>query len=135
MSLYNLLQGVNSQAEIALALIGNPDVGRFRDGWLELDSEGQPRVAIYTRNGGGNRECWADDPESCTDCTAHKMRALTEHPQYLSDADDSFDSTYATVYFSVPAEYVDEVRKIASPTPVDTDARWESVIRAIGGAK
>lgn len=37
MSLYNALFGNNSLAQIAMAAIGNPDVGRFRDAWVEMD--------------------------------------------------------------------------------------------------
>lgn len=35
---------------------------------------------------------------------------IPKHPNYLKDKDDSFDCTYASVYYSVPEEYKDECR-------------------------
>jgi hypothetical protein len=114
------------------------DVGRFRDAWAEIgDSHGVPelRIAIYTRNGGGNRQ----DYEAQTE----KMR---QHPCYLFDQDDKFDSTYATYYFRFPPivpahlaetqgvtqEYWDKmyerIRAGAHQEPVDTDKRWQDAI-------
>lgn len=61
MSLYNMLFGVNPASGVILATLGlKPDeVGRFRDCFI---SDGQ--IAVYTRNGGGNRRCsHAEDPE------------------------------------------------------------------------
>jgi hypothetical protein len=82
------------------------DVGRFRDAYI---ADG--KIAIYTRNGGGNRECWethgdGDDPGcSCPGCIIEEV--LPQHPHYLYDEDDDFDSTYATIYFSFPTEYAE----------------------------
>lgn len=55
MGLYNMLHGMNPMADQLLACLGltRSDVGRFRD--ISV-SEGS--IAVYTRNGGGNRECW-----------------------------------------------------------------------------
>lgn len=62
MSLYNLLFGTNPQADVLLAALGlsRGDVGRFRDTFID----GQRQlIAVYTRNGGGNRDCWCDGSE------------------------------------------------------------------------
>jgi hypothetical protein len=62
--------------------------------------QGDYVVAIYTRQGGGNRECWCDDYDNHEDyCLSANNEELTNHPNYLSDSDDDFDSTYATFYF------------------------------------
>jgi len=56
--MYNLIHGRNPAAGIILATLGfrPEDVGRFRDAFI---TEG--KIAIYTRNGSGNRNCWHED--------------------------------------------------------------------------
>jgi hypothetical protein len=59
--MYGMLFGQNPQADVILATLGltRDSVGRFRDAYV---ADGQ--IVVYTRNGGGNRECWhADEPE------------------------------------------------------------------------
>lgn len=90
MSLYNALFGRNPASEFLLALVG-VDLGavpRFRDASL---SEDRKRVVIYTRTGGGNREYYEAENE-----------AMTENPNFISDYDDDFDSTYAYWEFGIP---------------------------------
>jgi len=61
MSFYNLIFGENPASDVLLATLGlsRDDVGRFRDCFV---SDG--KIVVYTRNGGGNRECWhLDEPE------------------------------------------------------------------------
>jgi len=56
MSLYSLVFGENLAGEAILATLGltTGDVGRYRDCFV---TEG--KIAVYTRNGGGNRDyCW-----------------------------------------------------------------------------
>lgn len=54
--MYNSIFGVNPAASILLAMIGQDasSVGRFRDVFVR-EHEGRPVIAVYTRNGGGNR--------------------------------------------------------------------------------
>ena len=106
MSLYNALFGQNPKADVFLMMLklDREKVGRFRDAFL-TERDDKVVIGILTRNGGGNRACW--DPESCDGhCAGCRMKALKNHLQYLDDADDDFDSTYATVYFSIPDNYV-----------------------------
>lgn len=59
--MYNAIFGENPAAGALLACLDmtRQDFGRFRDVWLTSE-----HIAVYTRNGGGNRECWhASDPE------------------------------------------------------------------------
>src|SRR5699024_12456758 len=103
----------------ASAVIGDPDPGRLRRppvvkraaeardpaGFDPRDSglnSGDPVAEIYTRNGAGNRECYHEgDSDYEAGCTGCIMDGLPEHPQYVADFDDSFDSTYATIILSV----------------------------------
>jgi len=95
------------------------DVGRFRDAWAEI-RDGQPVFAIYTRNGGGNRQDQAEG-----------IRRMQSHDLYVADTDDQFDSTYATFYFTMPPEVVEKVGVENIQEHVDTDARWLAAIEAM----
>lgn len=119
-----------------LSLLGSPNVGRIRDAWVEKGERG-PVIAIYTRNGGGNRVHSGDGPEgiecSCVGCIAQYR--LPAHSQYIRDTDDAFDFTYATFYFTPPESHtvLESLTKIAID-PVDTSARWLAAIEALKGA-
>ena len=70
MSLYNMLFGTNPDSKTILEMLGLDavSVGRFRDVWV-ADGE----IAVYTRNGGGNRQCWhADDKVGSSLCEGHE---------------------------------------------------------------
>lgn len=129
------------RAAILLTVLGIPPgerlgfVGRFRDCWVEKQPDGPPLIAIYTRNGGNNR---ADQADAIT--------AMQAHPCYLSDADDTFDRTYATFYFTTPTDRPDEMSPAAweivkgaiieaATDPIDTDERWLGAIMAIGDSR
>ena len=91
MSMYNLMYGHNTDAPSLLARLElqRSNIPRYRNCWLTADNE----IAVYTRAGGDNRS----DYEA-------EIAALQQHPQYLRDADDDFDETYATFYFEVPTK-------------------------------
>lgn len=144
MSLYEM---VFADGEEGLPLLGAlgfksvSDVGRYRSSWIEKGEDGIPRIAVYTRNGGGNRECWKDDLKDgeechCVGCTIE--HDLPKHPQYLFDQDDEFDCTYATIYFSIPdnlKKMLDEadsdwVNKVQDE--VNMSETWKKVIDSIG---
>ena len=71
---------------------------------VEVDETGAivdgDEIHVYTRVGGGNRNCGFGEEE------------LQQHPNYLRDEDDDFDSTYATYIFSVPNEWKEDFEKI-----------------------
>ena len=88
MSMYNMIFGMNPDADKILSLLGKTqgDFGRFRSVFLE-----DGFIVVHTRNGGGNREDYED-----------VFDEMSEHPWYSHDADDDFDCTYANIYFKVP---------------------------------
>ena len=126
-------------AEDLLSMLGLTEgsVGRFRDAFVLPD-----RIAVYTRNGGGNREHYgnaeyeSEDPPAdgscrCTGCiiTVH----LPQHPLYIRDEDDGFDSTYATVYFKFPPEYADILGEAGKGQEWKPDEKWAAAIEGLKG--
>lgn len=99
MSLYNMLFGMNGQADLILAVIGlrKHDVERFRDVFVEADGA---EIHVYSRTGGGNRESYPNTT----------MRSLSG---WVCSYDDNFDSTYCTDVFKVPVEFVQDVRNLS----------------------
>ena len=95
MSLYNVLHGMNYLTPVLLAILdidqkgSKWNSGRFRDIYLNEDGT---KIILFTRNGGGNRENYFPHD-------------IVGHPNYLTDYDDDFDSTYAYIEFSVPKEF------------------------------
>ena len=75
MSLYNMIYGKNVYCNLAMHAAGLEDknVGRLRDAYFVME-EGEIAVCVYTRNGGGNRECYTgcdpngDPSELCYGC-------------------------------------------------------------------
>jgi hypothetical protein len=116
MGMYNAMFGDGERGYPLLSMLGfekPSDLGRYRDGWLEDDGDGGYRIAIYTRNGGNNRE--------------EHMPDLSGHPYYISDKDDSLDNTYATIYFRLPPMLLEVVKghsDLMYPEPVNMDMVW-----------
>jgi len=129
MGLYNIVFGQNSASDAILATLGltRGDVGRFRDCFVANDE-----IAVYTRNGGGNRECW-EEKEEGTDCSCLGciMKKLPKHPYYLRDEDDDFDYTYATIYFRFPDEFAEELKKLDSGEKFNPSQRWLDAIEVM----
>lgn len=117
--LYNVLFGVNRAAAFLLeGLDIHPrDCPRFRDCFMHVSGT----IVIYTRTGGGNRAEYAAE-----------NAALTRHPNYVRDEDDSFDSTYALFHFSVPAEMKEMCDKLTEAGwVVDPPARWDAMLKSL----
>lgn len=107
MSLYNAINGVTPAVFIFLPMLGkHPDeYPRFRDCFLR-DAE-HPEydgyIQVYTRTGGGNREAYEEE---------HAM--LRAMPGFVTDFDDSFDSTFASWVFEVPECWKADYERIAN---------------------
>jgi hypothetical protein len=77
---------------------------RFRDIFLGADDSAiKGDIYIYTRMGGGNRECWGDCPnkEDGSLCPACDADALENDERCVHRYDDDFDCTYSTFVFRV----------------------------------
>lgn len=75
--------------------MGYYPTGRFRDIYYEHEEGSEPKIILYTRNGGGNRE-WYE----------YVFELLSNHPLYITDYDDDFDCTYAYIEFKAPKAVV-----------------------------
>lgn len=94
---------------------GGYSSGRFRDIYVNADGT---EIILYTRNGGGNREC-----------LVYVNERLTQHPNYIKDYDDDFDCTYAYFHFSVPEEYLLITKVMATgKDPESVTDRFEVLI-------
>jgi len=126
MSLYNMLFGENPLAPLLLKIleIDQPDgkyrSGRFRD--IHLNAEGT-KIILLTRNGGSNREDYFP-------------KNILEHPNYLRDYDDNFDSTYCYIEFSIPARLQAALKKLASgKEPEKLHEKFERVVKDLEQGK
>lgn len=69
--------------------------GRFRDIYFVNEEGSDPKIVLYTRNGGGNRDFYE-----------YVFELLSTHPNYIQDYDDDFDSTYAYIEFKAPENVI-----------------------------
>jgi hypothetical protein len=109
MSLYNLMNGMNAELAILMSpFLPRPadQFPRFRNCFIQADDyhgEAKGDIFVYTRMGGGNRECWINEPpheaKDCNACDANELEALA-----VARYDDEFDSTYSTFVFKVSDE-------------------------------
>ena len=98
MSLYNMVNGFNPACVFIMPMLGRKqnEYPRFRDCFVTDDNN----IAIYTRVGGGNRNCGYGEEE------------LYEDENFLKTYDDEFDSTYGTYEFKVPDKWKEDFNKI-----------------------
>ena len=152
MSLYNALFGRNESAPFLLDILDLIDprgednykypIPRFRDIYVSISDKG-PIIILYTRQGGGNRECWCDEQEDYEKRTDERMPGvkhhpscntlsnylLTQHPLYIRDYDDDFDSTYAYFEFSPPPNLKEAVAALATGKP--PREKWDELIKKL----
>ena len=91
MSFYNMLMGFNPACVLIMPMLGRKqdEYPRFRDCFVTEENN----IAIYTRVGGGNRDCGYGEEE------------LYEDENFLTTYDDDYDCTYATYEFKVPEKW------------------------------
>lgn len=92
MSFYNMANGFNPACVLFMPMLDRTqhEYPRFRDCFISDDKE---RIVIYTRVGGGNRECGFGEEE------------LYEDPNFVTTYDDEYDSTYGYYEFRVPDKW------------------------------
>lgn len=124
MSLYNALHGKNKNSDFLLSTLGIEagECGRFRDCFIGMYPEtGEQTIVVYTRNGGGNREEYQGTIDN-----------LALHPNYLRDYDDDFDSTYASIEFSVPEKFKQVIAELYNDQDKRTPAeKWQHVLKGL----
>jgi hypothetical protein len=130
-SLYNQLFGVNPLARVYGATLAVADMkesgkpkpsrcpsARLRDMWTEK-VDGDLRIVVYARTGGGNREAYDDE-----------IQSARTHPLFVRDYDDTFDSTYMYFEFRVPdfaQEKLLELHEVFGPYQ-RPEERWRSLL-------
>lgn len=136
MSLYNMIAGMNA----GLAILASPFLPRradhfprFRDIFREADdTELKGDLYVYTRMGGGNRECWgseektADGECACSACDAERIETS---PAVIGRYDDDFDCTYSTFVFKVVDEDRADFNAVMAGTPWLTSDRYRARLR------
>ena len=114
MSLYNMINGLNSACLFILPMLGRPmdEYPRFRDCFVTEDNN----IAVYTRVGGGNRGCGFGEEE------------LYKDKNFITTYDDDFDNTYATYEFAVPDEWREDFDKIMDGKLSETSNQYKNLI-------
>ena len=106
-NMYNMMHAVNPVAFFILPMLGKhaDEYPRFRDCFLK--DEEHPKyddhIHVYTRTGGGNRENYRKENQ-----------AMREMDGFVTDYDDSFDSTYASWVFKIPERWVPDYKRFTS---------------------
>lgn len=92
MSFYNMVAGFNPCCVLFMPMLGRKqdEYPRFRDCFLTEDYK---HILIFTRVGGGNRNCGYGEED------------LYEDPNFIKTWDDEDDSTYGYYEFSVPEKW------------------------------
>lgn len=88
---------------------------------------GELVATIYTRNGGGNRECWCEDEDHSDGdlCTGAIVDKLEARQDFVRSWDDDGDSTYATFMFRV-----EETPEVQQAMAQDSAARRQKTAQA-----
>jgi hypothetical protein len=93
-----MLMGFNPACVAIMPMLGRKqnEYPRFRDCYVT--DEGN--IAIYTRVGGGNRDCGYGEEE------------LYKDENFITTYDDEYDNTYGTYEFRVPEKWKADFNKI-----------------------
>lgn len=117
--LYNMIHGYNPACVWVLPLLGRHEneYPRFRDCYVE-QKDGEYLIVIYTRVGGGNRDCGFGEEE------------LYKDPLFVETVDDNFDTTYAEYKFRVPEKWKDDFNKIIEGKFLETSKEYQELIKS-----
>ena len=121
MSLYNMLFGNNPAAPFLLEQLDLDQAdkkyttGRFRDIFFNNEDPKNPKVILYTRNGGGNRPDYLDVFDN-----------LSTHPNYIKDYDDDFDSTYAYIEFTPTPKILEYFKGVETGKVMNVDEKFKA---------
>lgn len=95
-----MVNGFNPACVLIMPMLGRKqdEYPRFRDCFVTKENN----IAIYTRAGGGNRNCGLGEEE------------LYKDENFLTTYDDDCDCTYATYEFKVPEKWKADFESIVS---------------------
>lgn len=115
MSLYNSLNGFNPACVLIMPMLGRKEeeYPRFRDCFVT--DEGN--IAIYTRVGGGNRNC------------GYGEENLYDDENFLETYDDDSDSTYGIYEFKVPDKWKDDFDKIMDSRMLEVSEEYVDYVK------
>lgn len=117
MSLYNTLNGFNAACVFILPLLGrhSDEYPRFRDCYVDADDNS---IVIYTRVGGGNRNCGFGEEE------------LYEDPNFINTWDDDFDRTYGSYKFRCPDKWKTDFDNLLNSRFSDTSQEYRDLVKS-----
>ena len=113
--LYNVLHGYNQACVFILPMLGRKmeEYPRFRDCFVDKETG---LIAVFTRVGGGNRDCGMGEEE------------LYDDPNFVSTRDAEYDSTYGYYYFKVPEKWKSDFDLIlAGRIKEASDEYWQMI--------
>lgn len=115
MSLYNMLCGFSPACFWLMPMLGRKqeEWPRFRDCFL---GENKDTIVIYTRVGGGNRECGYGEEE------------LYKDPNFVKTWDDDYDSTYGYYEFKVPEKWRSDFDKIVAGEAKSVSEEYKALL-------
>lgn len=88
---------------------------------VPIDPKETPtKIYVLLRVGGGNREFYADE-----------IKQLRQHPNYIVDEDDEYDTTYATFVFSVPDRWKNDYERVIIGDFVSTSLEYKELIKDV----
>lgn len=115
MSLYNSLNGFNPACVLIMPMLGRKEEEhpRFRDCFVTEEGN----IAIYTRVGGGNRNC------------GYGEENLYDDENFLETYDDDYDSTYGIYEFKVPDKWKDDFDKIMDSRMLEVSQEYVDYVK------
>lgn len=115
MSLYNSLNSFNPACVLIMPMLGRKEeeYPRFRDCFVTEEGN----IAIYTRVGGGNRNC------------GYGEENLYDDENFLETYDDDFDSTYGIYEFKVPDKWKDDFDKIMDSRMLEVSKEYVDYVK------
>ena len=124
-----MMFGVTQATFFILPMLGKHpnEYPRFRDCFTadEEHPEFDDHILVYTRVGGDNRDDYKE-----------KIEDLRNLPGYVTDYDDSFDSTFATFVFKIPEKWKNDYKIMKDGSLFDVSDKYkEEIIRVFPKAE
>ena len=110
-----MIKGYNPACVFFLPMLGRKieEYPRFRDCFLTKDNN----IVVYTRVGGGNRNCGFGEEK------------LYGDENFVKTYDDKLDDTYATYEFKVPDKWKEDFEKIVSGRAAEVSEEYISEVK------